>query len=31
MSWTELGAGIAAFVGWLAITRVVLPRLGVPT
>ena len=31
MSWAELGAVLAALAAWLVLTRVLLPRLGVPT
>jgi len=31
VSWAELGAVLAALGAWLVLTRVLLPRLGVPT
>ncbi len=31
MSWGELSAGLAVLAGWIALTRWVLPRFGVPT
>ena len=31
MSWEQAGIVTAAVVGWVVLTRWVLPRLGVPT